>query len=252
MEERKNRFTSLTFDDFKKMAQDDSLTQYEKIGFPNSYRENKEHHILEDIISKIQNPALLSNGLAIDIGAGCSSLPDLLSAFCDSISCQLILIDSKEVLSQLTIEHSLTETHSGCFPYVPNLLEKYASNVDFIVCYSVIQYVFEGGNIWQFIDECLSLLAPGGTCLIGDIPNESKRKRFFSSDTGIAFHQHFMKTDNVPQVHFNQIEKSMIDDSFIYAIVQRCRLQGFDAYIVPQGPKLPMANRREDIIITRP
>lgn len=252
MSERNNRFSALTFEDFKLMAQDSSLNQYEKIGFPTSYRENKEHLILKDIIGKIQSPNTLNNGIAIDIGAGCSSLPILLSEFCSSLSCRLLLIDSKEVLSQLSINNPLTTKNHGCFPDVASLIKDYESCVNLIVCYSVIQYVYEDGNIWRFVDECLALLAPQGTCIIGDIPNESKRKRFFSSETGIAFHQDFMKTGEIPHVNFNQIEKSMIDDSFIHAILQRCRLQGFDAYVVPQSVDLPMANRREDIIITRP
>jgi hypothetical protein len=32
----------------------------------------------------------------------------------------------------------------------------------------------------------------------------------------------------------------------------RARNQGFDAYIRAQAPDLPMANRREDILVIRP
>ncbi len=88
--------------------------------------------------------------------------------------------------------------------------------------------------------------------LIGDVPNVSKRKRFFASDTGKRFHKEFMKTDRDPEVRFNQIELNYMDDSVVLALVQRARAQGFEAYILPQGPGLPMANRREDILITRP
>ena len=88
--------------------------------------------------------------------------------------------------------------------------------------------------------------------LIGDIPNVSKRKRFFASDTGIKFHQAFMNTDDLPIVRFNQIEHDQIDDAVVMALLQRARAQGFDAYILPQGPSLPMSNRREDILIIRP
>jgi hypothetical protein len=36
------------------------------------------------------------------------------------------------------------------------------------------------------------------------------------------------------------------------ALLLRARAAGADAYIVPQDPALPMANRREDILIRKP
>ena len=88
--------------------------------------------------------------------------------------------------------------------------------------------------------------------LIGDIPNISKRRRFFSGANGIKFHQEFMKTQTAPEVRFNTIERHRIDDSVILALLGRARNQGFDAYVLPQDPELSMANRREDILIRRP
>jgi hypothetical protein len=36
------------------------------------------------------------------------------------------------------------------------------------------------------------------------------------------------------------------------ALIMRARSAGFDGYVVPQAPNLPMANRREDILILKP
>jgi hypothetical protein len=116
----------------------------------------------------------------------------------------------------------------------------------------VLHYVFVDVGFFRFLDVSLSLLAPGGQMLIGDIPNISKRKRFFSSETGVSFHKDYMKTDEAPVVEFNQIEHDQIDDAVVMSIIQRARLQGFDAYLLPQDQALPMANRREDILIIRP
>jgi len=124
--------------------------------------------------------------------------------------------------------------------------------VDAILCYSVLHYVLVDTAFFRFLDVSLSLLAPGGQMLIGDIPNISKRKRFFASETGIRFHQEFMKTTELPDVGFNRIEHDQIDDAVVFSLLQRSRAQGFDAYVLPQNPALPMANRREDILITRP
>jgi hypothetical protein len=104
----------------------------------------------------------------------------------------------------------------------------------------------------NFIDSSLSMLAPSGAMLIGDIPNISMRKRFFASDTGKAYHKEFMSTEQNPDVHFNCIEPNLIDDGLLIGLLLRARLAGFNAFIVPQDNSLPMANRREDIIIIRP
>lgn len=88
--------------------------------------------------------------------------------------------------------------------------------------------------------------------LLGDIPNISKRKRFFASENGIDFHKKFMNTNLPPEVKFYSIESHEMDDSIIFCILSRARSQGFDAYVLPQSDELPMANRREDILIARP
>ncbi len=51
---------------------------------------------------------------------------------------------------------------------------------------------------------------------------------------------------------FNVPEPGKLDDAVVLGILARCRAAGFDAYVVPQAPDLPMANRREDILIHRP
>jgi hypothetical protein len=124
--------------------------------------------------------------------------------------------------------------------------------VDALLCYSVLHYVFVDTQIFRFLDAALGLLAPGGAMLIGDIPNVSKRKRFFASETGVRFHQQFMQTDDRPSVAFNRLEPDQIDDSVVVGLMMRARSSGFDAYIVPQASDLPMANRREDLLILRP
>ena len=132
------------------------------------------------------------------------------------------------------------------------LFEKYVDRVDAILTYSVFQYVFAEANVFDFLDRSLSLLADGGEMLIGDIPNISKRKRFFSSAAGIRCHQEFTGTDEIPGVAFNTIEAGQIDDAVTLALLARCRNSGFDAYLLPQTDDLPMANRREDILIKKP
>jgi hypothetical protein len=145
------------------------------------------------------------------------------------------------------------EKHEGYYPDCPALFERYRGKVDVLLSYSVLHYVFAESNIWHFFDTALELLAHGGEMLVGDIPNVSKRKRFFSSPDGIAFHRAFTgNPEDMPDVAFNQVHPQVIDDSVVLGLAARVRAAGADAYIVPQAPDLPMANRREDLLIRKP
>jgi hypothetical protein len=244
------KFANLSFNDFKKMAKDDSLSCYEKIGFPNSYREGKESLIFEDIITKL--PLVLTqNKIILDIGSGCSQLPLMLIELCKKNKHTLILMDSEEMLSLLPDEPFIIKI-AGYYPNSDYLFNHFRGKIDVILTYSVLHYIFTESNIWEFLDSSLELITDGGEMLIGDIPNISKRKRFFSSSNGIQFHQDFMKTTEIPKVVFNNIERHHIDDSILLALINRARNQGFDSYIIPQRQDLPMANRREDILIKKP
>jgi hypothetical protein len=246
-----DKFQNLDFAAFKELAKDESLSPHEKIGFPDSYRAGKEAVIFDDITAKLSN-LNKNNQIIIDIGAGCGGLAFLLIEQCLKNENTLILIDSEEMLAHLPDDCGLIKIPA----YYPNdcqdFLKEYGGRADAILSYSVLHYVFDEGNLFKFLDSTLGLLNVGGECLIGDVPNISKRKRFFSSPTGIKFHQDFMKTDDAPLVEFNRIETGQMDDAVLISLMLRARQAGFDAYILPQSDNLPMANRREDIFIKRP
>jgi hypothetical protein len=245
------RFKNLTFEDFKDLAKDDSLSQYQKIGFPDAYRENKENIIFNDIINKLNFQSANGNneGVLLDIGPGCSELPKMIIDHCNGLNFKILLVDSKEMLDQLPSQESITK-YEGYFPNdVAGLVNQYQNKIDYIVGYSIFHYVFYNTCIFRFLDTALSLLKPGGKMLIGDIPNISKRKRFFSTDTGIAFHKNFTKTDTMPEVNHLQLEPTHIDDGVLMGIMQRYRNFGFEAYLLPQPSTLPFYNRREDLVI---
>jgi hypothetical protein len=245
------RFANLSFDDFRRMAADDSLSRYEKIGFPDDYRSGKEARIFADILAKLPHLSQGRSQTVLDIGPGCSELPELLIAHCREFGHRLILVDSAEMLERLPNEPFIYKV-AGYYPDCQAELESLGLKMDIMLCYSVLHYIFAESNLWYFLDYSLSLMAEGGQFLIGDIPNSSQRKRFFSSANGIRFHQQFMQTDAVPTVEFNTLEPNSIDDSVLLSLVMRSRQQGFDAYLLPQPADLPMANRREDLLICRP
>jgi hypothetical protein len=245
------RFEKLDFEGFRELARDASLTRYEKIGFPDSYREGYEEAIFSDIQGKLTN--LHKPGQTIlDIGPGCTDLPNMLVDLCRKQGHQLILVDSQEMLDQLPDAPFITKL-AGYYPDdTKQLIADYAARVNVVLVYSVIQYVFVEGNINNFVDQSLSLLAPGGQLLIGDIPNISKRKRFFSSQAGIDLHKAYTQSDETPQVEHAVLEPGKLDDGVLFGLLLRSRMAGFDSYLLPQGETLPMYNRREDLLITRP
>jgi hypothetical protein len=244
------RFANLTYEDFRKLALDPALSCYEKIGFPNCYREGKEEAIFNDICRKV---TVLSDAhkTVLDIGPGCSHLAHLLIARCQQQGHTLLLVDSAEMLGQLP-DRPFIKKIPGCFPRCAELLAAHAGRVDAVITYSVSHYAFVDCSIFEFVDRAMMLLAPGGELLIGDIPNVSKRKRFFSSPAGVQFHQNFVGRIEQPAVQFNQPEPGKIDDAVVLALLSRARLAGFDSYLLPQAADLPLSNRREDLLIRKP
>lgn len=244
-------FENLTFEDFRALAKDGALSPYEKIGFPDTYRADYEADIFADILAKI--PALEGQGKRVlDIGPGCSELPRYLIDLCERQGHELVLVDSQEMLDLLPDKPFICKL-PGRFPEeLQGFVEKAAGAFDVIIAYSMLHYVVPGSDVFRFADSALALLTNEGRMLVGDIPNISKRKRFFASETGVRFHQQFMKTDERPEVHFNQLQPNAIDDGLLFGLLIRARGMGFDSYLLPQPASLPMANRREDLLFIRP
>ncbi len=235
-----------TFADFRRMALDESLTPFERIGFPDSYRAGAEGAIVADISAKL--PALSQQGRRfLDIGPGCSELPRMLLEVCSRQGHEAVLVDSPEMLGQLPDGPRVVKV-AGAFPDVA-LPER---PFDAILAYSVLQYVFAEGDVFAFMDRCLALLGGGGALLLGDVPNASKRARFFSSAAGVAFHRRFMNTEEPPPRELTHPEPGQIDDEIVLALLAHARAAGCDAYVLPLGAGLPLADRREDVLVVRP
>lgn len=244
-------FHELTFDKFRELARSDQLSHYEKVGFPNEYREGKEEAIFADMRAKLRSLDGESKTV-LEIGPGCSDLPAMLAALCGERGHRLHFIDSLEML-ELLPDDAYVRKWPGRYPgEVEELFAQLGGKVDVVIAYSVTQYVFAEGNLWDFLDRTLFLLADGGEILLGDVPNATMRKRFFSSTAGAQCHREYTGRNELPEVRFNQLEPGQMDDSMVLAILARARAQGFHAWVVPQGEGLPMANRREDILIRKP
>jgi 2-polyprenyl-3-methyl-5-hydroxy-6-metoxy-1,4-benzoquinol methylase len=243
------RFASLGFDRFRDMALDPALSQHERIGFPDAFREGFESEIWRDIREKA--PAFAAQGSRIlDVGPGCGPVPRRLLEQAEELRQQVVLVDHAEMLAQLPDAPWITKI-GGRFP---DAIDRSVGGdgFDAILIYSVLQIVIVDANPFAFADAAMALLRPGGQLLIGDIPNVSKLRRFLASEAGVEHHKAYMRTEEPPLVPPFALPLDRIDDGLVLGLVTRARLAGFDAYLLPQPPGLPMANRREDILIVRP
>ncbi len=236
----------LTFDDFKRMAANPNLSGSEKIGFPDSYRKGYSKVILEDIYTKLPIDTT-QNKVIIDIGSGCDELTFELIEVCKKNNHTLVLIDSDEMLANIPDSKGIVKI-GGKFPFSNNEMNEYLGKADFVLCYSVLFYIFANDNLYLFLHEALNLLKANGRFLIGDIPNIDKRDRFLDSEEGKKFLANSGQVKG-STAHDNRDQK--MDDSIVLAIVSRLRRFGCEAYIVPQNDNLPMANRREDILVVK-
>jgi 2-polyprenyl-3-methyl-5-hydroxy-6-metoxy-1,4-benzoquinol methylase len=238
------------FDNFKSRAKDNSLSKWEKIGFPDSYRKGREVEIFNDINLKLS----LDKGdvRILDIGCGCGDLVNILALHSIEKKNQLDLVDSLEMLENIDSKefknNSTIRMIPGRFPeemtsFVDNSKNKY----DAIIVYSVIQYVFLESSIFWFIHCCLKMLKSGGKLLIGDIPNNSMRERFLRTTEGSNFINENKESNSI--IHHENFER--MDDSVVLAILARFRSFDCETYVLPQSSLLPFSNRREDILIMK-
>lgn len=171
--------------------------------------------------------------------------------YCQVQHHSLYLFDSEEMLEQLP-DNSGIHKISGRFPDDIGEVQTHGIEFDAILVYSVMQHILLEANPFTFIDKATSLLKPRGKLLLGDIPNQSKRKRFFAPPEGIRTHQAYTHSEEIHQVDFLSLDVEQFDDSLVFAILQRYRLAGMETYLLTQAKGCPMVTRREDILIVKP
>lgn len=240
------RFATLTYDDFRRLAVEPDLSPHQRIGFPDAYREGFEAAIFADILAKL--PALAADGATVlEIGPGCGPLPVLLAEHCAARGQELVWVDAPEMLELLPAGPHIRKV-AGRFPEVAGEVAV-AGRADAVLAYSVLHYALGADGGRSFLTTVLDQIAPGGGALVGDVPNESKRERFFASEAGRRFHRAFVETA-APQLP--ERTPGPIDDAALEMLVGLAHVRGFDAYVVPQPADLPMANRRDDLLVLRP
>lgn len=240
----------MTFEDFKKMAKDPTLSYREKIGFADCHRAEKEQNIFPYIYKILLEPTLskhLKGGgvKLIDIGCGCSTPTLNLIDFCLKNKIELYLVDCQEMLDLLPSDSSITKIAAE-FPNNP-IFEQMQGMFDYVLTYSVIQVV---PNFIHFIHHASLLLNNQGRMLIGDIPNLEKKKRFLNSKEGKLFHKQWSGSEEIPLITQEEIDKQ-INDKKVFSILSEYRSNGYESYLLEQDLNLPLAYTREDILIVK-
>jgi hypothetical protein len=233
------------------MARDPTLSANEKIGMPDAARLGFDASILADIVQKI--PSLAHRGrTVVDIGSGCGTFAHRFIAYCSELEHTHVLVDSPEMLAHLPHLANVRKV-AGRFPAnEKSIRAEIPEGADVVLVYGVLSVVFVDSNPFLFLDRSAALLRNGGHLLVGDVPNASKLRRFLASDAGARYHKEYMRTDEPPTIGAFDPPSDRIDDGVILGIIDRMRRRGFEAYLVPQSDALPLANRREDILIVRP
>jgi hypothetical protein len=238
-----------SFDEFRERAKNTALSLNEKCGFVEAFRSGQSARIFSDICSKLTTLTKPDVKL-LDIGAGCTELAHHIVETTGHHRQSLTVIDSPEMLSLLPDRQHVTKIE-GPFPDCIQKIAHTIGTFDAILAYSVVQSVFRDSNIFEFVDSAAQLLNEHGQFLIGDIPNGTMRKRFMVSASGKAYHRINYSDLPEPKVQFNTLEPGQLDDGVILGLIARMRNAGFHAFVLPQGADLPMATRREDILIVR-
>jgi 2-polyprenyl-3-methyl-5-hydroxy-6-metoxy-1,4-benzoquinol methylase len=245
------RFAGLTYEQFRELARDSTLSASERVGFPDAMREGYEDAILADLLTKL--PALGRPGAKVlDIGIGAGALAGRIVRHCGEKGIALYAVDSPEMLALIDSPHCLIKI-GGRFPDCLGAVTAASTGgFDAIIVYSVLQHVVLEASLDDFLDAALGLLRPQAHLLFGDLPNVSMLKRFLAGEAGIAYHKKYMKTDDPPDIDWKALARGRLDDATITGLLSRARAASFNAWLLPQPATLPFHQRREDLLIQRP
>lgn len=236
----------LEYDDFGEMANDAKLSSQEKIGFDNK---REESLIFPDINNKLR---LGEASYILDIGCGCSKPVIDLINFCTEKNKTLVLVDHPNMLQNIK-KYINTDKNiflvGGKFPEIKNKINQISKKFDAVICYSVLHHIIDM-NYFKFIDEAVLMLKEGGRFLIADIPNESKKRRFLSTEWGKNLHRKWSKGKEPPKHALDELPH-LFDDSIVFQILYRYRRSGLETYLLRQNDGLPYCYTREDIVIER-
>ena len=236
--------SSTSFDNYARLARQQEAGNTEVAG-RYSFQSSAERRIIRDVTDKL---ALDSDDSLLEVGCGPGNI--LLP-----LSYQVARsagIDNHAALERLAARCGTPmhiELHPGDFlsMELPELL------FSKVLIYSVLQYVDSRASAIQFLRRALSLLRPGGRLLIGDLPNQDKKRRFTESTAGVLASKEWRAlvsdAGSHPLSGLPEDDRLLVvDDDLLLALLKCGRTEGYESYLLPQPTDLPFGHTREDLI----
>jgi 2-polyprenyl-3-methyl-5-hydroxy-6-metoxy-1,4-benzoquinol methylase len=238
----------ISFENYGLKAKQSS--SYLQIASRFEFMEESENFIIHDILEKLK---LEKKDNIIDIGCGAGNITIPLNSFVSHTTC----IDHRYCLDRLNSRLDKSKS----FKLIPgNFIDlKIKKTFDKMLCYSVIHYLKDEKEMWDFILKAIYLLKPGGLALFGDLPNKSKKERFINTKFGKKIDSEYkksLKNNNLNKTDFVNLSKDVelvdLNDESILRLVKKIRDEGFNAYLLDQPPQLSLSYTREDILVSKP
>lgn len=237
----------LDAESFTTLATLPDCPDYARVGFTQQSRAHHVDAIVSDIKDKLENFAQPKPRL-LDIGCGASALTEQLHAEIFTRGGHVLANDLPAMLAHLPA-HPQRDCVAGDFLQALPDIQSQQAGFDYIICYSVLQYVNSTSQRRAWLKAIVTLLKPGGIALLGDLPNRSKRRRYFQSEAGRAAHQHYCQQHDLPADTPVAPGHNQLDDIEITAMLALLRDQGSEAYLLAQPESLYFHSRREDIVV---
>lgn len=240
--------SSTSFDNYARLAQLQEADNTEVAG-RYTFQSSAERRIIKDVTEKL---ALDSDDSLLEIGCGPGNLLLPLSyqvARCASI-------DNHAALERLTARCGTPmhiETYSGDFLS----MELPGSLFSKVLIYSVLQYVDSQASAIHFLRRALSLLRPGGRLLLGDLPNQDKKRRFTQSQAGVLASQEWLALVSDAGAHpLSGLPEDdrllVVNDDLLLTLLKCGRAEGYESYLLSQPAGLPFGHTREDLLFVAP
>jgi 2-polyprenyl-3-methyl-5-hydroxy-6-metoxy-1,4-benzoquinol methylase len=204
-----------------------------------SFHRDSENRIVADVEAKLR---LTQTDTLLEIGCGAGNL---LIPLAKRVS-HAAGIDHLALLKDLP-SHGI-EAIGGNFLDVR--IDRHFSK---IFIYSVLQYLSDRAEIFQFVEKAAGLLDKDGYLLLGDLPNVDKKRRFDASDKGKEVLAAWRRdVAGVQKLELPDDDKTpVIDDALIGDLVAHFSREGFSADRLEQPEGLPVCYTREDVLIVR-
>lgn len=217
---------------------------------------NVYKRVFNDISKKI---SIVSGDVVLDLGAGCGELTKFMADKCNHIvladgAPNAIEYAKKKLKDYNNISYEIADITKLPLPFVNGQFNK-------IICYSVVHYVEGLENFYNLLADLLRIIKPRGSILIGDIPlsdkyarNLEERKKYpiknyllnqkyYLKKSIIDFLRKMKKADT-SQVCGTSYTKEAIEN-----ILRR--FNNIEFNFLEQDKKLPLADSREDLLITK-